>query len=80
MDAASLTEKGFDLYPVLVAIREWGDRYLAGPEGPTLATIHRDCGANVDARLRCDAGHDIASPRDVLPAPGPGARIRAESR
>ncbi len=28
-----LTEKGFDLYPVLVAIADWGDRYLADPEG-----------------------------------------------
>lgn len=75
-----LTEKGFNLYPVLVAVREWGDRYLADPEGPPLATVHRDCGADVRAQLRCDAGHDVESPRDVLPAPGPGARIRAESR
>ena len=29
-----LTEKGFDLYPVLVAIADWGDRYLADPGGP----------------------------------------------
>src|SRR5262245_25185210 len=28
-----LTDKGFDLYPVLVAVREWGDRYLADPAG-----------------------------------------------
>ena len=32
-----LTEKGFDLYPVLVAIADWGDRYLADPEGPPVA-------------------------------------------
>lgn len=69
-----LTEKGFDLYPVLVAVREWGDRYLADPEGPPLATVHRDCGAEVQARLYCTAGHEVDSPRDVLPAPGPGAR------
>lgn len=75
-----LTEKGFDLYPVLVAVREWGDHYLADPEGPPLATVHRDCGADVRVQLRCEAGHDVESPRDVIPAPGPGARIRAESR
>ena len=28
-----LTDKGLDLYPVLVAVREWGDRYLADPGG-----------------------------------------------
>ena len=71
-----LTEKGFDLYPVLVAVREWGDRYLAGPEGPPLRTVHRDCGADVRATLVCTAGHHLASPRDVVPAAGPGARRR----
>src|SRR5215813_10893209 len=27
-----LTEKGLNLYPVLVALMEWGDRYETGPE------------------------------------------------
>ena len=27
-----LTEKGFDLYPVLIAVAEWGNRYLADPD------------------------------------------------
>src|SRR6266566_4930462 len=27
------TEKGLDLYPVLVALMEWGDRYAVGPPG-----------------------------------------------
>ena len=71
-----LTAKGLDLYPVLVAVREWGDRYLAGPEGPPMGTVHRDCGAPVHVGLRCDAGHEVASPRDVRPVPGPGARRR----
>ena len=48
-----LTEKGFDLYPVLVAIADWGDRYLADPEGPPVEFAHRDCGAPVHAELRC---------------------------
>ena len=29
-----LTDKGIDLYPVLIAIAQWGDRYLADPAGP----------------------------------------------
>jgi len=72
-----LTDKGLDLYPVLVAVREWGDRYLADPEGPPVLTVHRDCGAPVGLALRCAAGHDIASPREVVPRPGPSARRRA---
>jgi DNA-binding HxlR family transcriptional regulator len=72
-----LTEKGFDLYPVLTAVLAWGDRYLADPEGSPIDLVHRDCGARVRAPLRCEAGHEVESPRDVVPQPGPGARRRA---
>ncbi len=71
-----LTEKGLELWPVLVALREWGDRHLAGPQGPPLRTVHRDCGAEVHAELHCAAGHRLAEPREVVPRPGPGARRR----
>jgi DNA-binding HxlR family transcriptional regulator len=76
-DEYRLTAKGFDLFPLLVAVREWGDRYLADPEGPSVITFHRDCAAPVHAVLRCEAGHEVASPRDVLGRPGPGARLRS---
>jgi DNA-binding HxlR family transcriptional regulator len=69
-----LTAKGFDLYPVLVAIGAWGDRYLAAPDGPPVEFVHRDCGAPVLARLACEHGHPIDSPREVLTHPGPGVR------
>lgn len=78
-DEYRLTPKGLDLYPVLVAVREWGDRYLADPEGPPLVTEHRECGAPVRIQLRCDAGHDLESPREVVPRPGPGARRREQA-
>jgi DNA-binding HxlR family transcriptional regulator len=68
-----LTQKGLDLYPVIVAIKEWGDRYLADPEGPPLLIEHRDCGAHVHAELRCEAGHEVG-PRDARPRLGPGIR------
>ncbi|MEU7921535.1 winged helix-turn-helix transcriptional regulator [Micromonospora zamorensis] len=71
-----LTEKGLDLWPVLVAVLGWGDRYLAGPEGPPLSVTHRDCGAPVRVDLRCAEGHDVDQPRDLVPRPGPGARRR----
>lgn len=71
-----LTEKGFDLYPVMIAVSEWGNRYLSEPEGPPLAFTHRDCGAEVHTELHCGAGHTIGAYRDVVPQPGPGARRR----
>ena len=69
-----LTEKGFDLYPVLVAIADWGDRYLADPEGPPVAFAHRDCGDLVHAEVRCAKGHLVEQPRDIAPRPAAGAR------
>jgi DNA-binding HxlR family transcriptional regulator len=69
-----LTDKGLDLYPVLVALMQWGDRYAADPAGPPALLTHRDCGEPVRLELTCAAGHVLASARDVTPLPGPGAR------
>jgi DNA-binding HxlR family transcriptional regulator len=70
-----LTEKGADLYPVLTALRQWGDKYLVGPEGPQSLITHAGCGERVHAKLMCDAGHEV--PVDELERrPGPGARPR----
>lgn len=51
-----LTEKGADFFPVLVALLEWGDRWLE-PAGVEL--LHRGCGSPVRAELRCDQGHRL---------------------
>ena len=69
-----LTDKGLDLYPVLVALMEWGDRYSPDPAGPPVMLRHRDCGEPVRLQLSCAAGHALSSARDVTPVPGPGAR------
>lgn len=69
-----LTEKGFALLPALVAIGEWGDRYLADPDGPPIEFAHRDCGSRVEVHLRCADGHEVDEPRDVVGRPGPGVR------
>jgi DNA-binding HxlR family transcriptional regulator len=70
-----LTQTGMELYPVLVALLRWGDRHLANPDGPTLDLTHRDCGESVDLVLHCHAGHELTSAREVVPRPGPGARL-----
>ncbi len=72
-----LTQKGLDLFPVIVALMQWGDRYAAPPSGPPLALTHRDCGEPVRLRLACSAGHVLGSAREVTPVPGPGARKSA---
>ncbi|BBH63608.1 HxlR family transcriptional regulator [Actinoplanes sp. OR16] len=72
-----LTDKGFDLYPMLIAVTEWGNRYLADPEGPPIRYAHRDCGAEMHVAMRCDDGHEVDDNRAVIPRPGPGAHRRS---
>jgi DNA-binding HxlR family transcriptional regulator len=70
-----LTEKGIDLWPVLVSLMKWGDRHAA-PDGPPTLILHRDCGGVVDERFRCSAcGADVDA-RTAEAMPGPGAARR----
>jgi DNA-binding HxlR family transcriptional regulator len=71
-----LTQKGRDLYPALTALREWGDKYLADPEGPLMELTHHGCGAHVHTAFVCDAGHTVPA-EELQRRLGPGARPRA---
>ncbi len=75
-----LTPRGLDLYPVLVAVAEWGDRYLADPDGPPVEFAHRDCGAPVTLTLGCAEGHTGLEPRAIASRPGPGVRAAASAQ
>ncbi|MFE6510183.1 winged helix-turn-helix transcriptional regulator [Nocardioides sp. NPDC057767] len=66
-----LTQKGLDLYPTLVAMMEWGDRYVADARGSALTLEHRDCGGEVHLTLTCEDGHRLGGPREVRPVPLP---------
>jgi DNA-binding HxlR family transcriptional regulator len=75
-DRYRLTEMGLDLYPVLMALREWGDRYLA-EDGPPLEVRHRDCGGEPTLALRCSKCGEEVGARDAEAFPGPGVRAAA---
>ncbi len=53
-----LTDKGADLFPALVALMQWGDRWLDDRGGP-VELRHRDCGEPVAVELKCAAGHTV---------------------
>jgi DNA-binding HxlR family transcriptional regulator len=65
-----LTEKGLDLWPVLVSLISWGDRHAA-PDGPPVILEHRDCGGAVNDRRICEKCGAFLGPRDVKARPGP---------
>jgi DNA-binding HxlR family transcriptional regulator len=58
-----LTEKGRDLYPVVVTLLAWGDKHVYGGTGPVRLT--HSCGSALDPRLTCAACGEAASARDV---------------
>ncbi|WP_032407204.1 winged helix-turn-helix transcriptional regulator [Rhodococcoides fascians] len=66
-----LTRKGHDIYPILMAFKDWGDAYMA-PDGVPVHYTHRDCGGNAHVRLECDSCGDEITARQVLPAPAAG--------
>jgi DNA-binding HxlR family transcriptional regulator len=65
-----LTEKGLDLWPVVVSLLAWGDRHMA-PDGPPVVLEHRDCGGRVNDRRICDSCGALLGPRDVKARRGP---------
>ena len=73
-----LTEKGFDLWPVLVTLMQFGDRYYA-PDGPPIVLTHRDCGGEIDAHRICSACGKRLTARDsmaIAGAPAPASALR----
>jgi DNA-binding HxlR family transcriptional regulator len=66
-----LTQKGRDLWPVLTAMRQWGDAYSA-PDGPPVEVLHEGCGQISIAVMTCSACGERIGPHDVRPVAGPG--------
>ena len=66
-----LTEKGADLFPVLIALQQWGDRWVH--DKPPVVLRHRDCGKLTRPYLVCSACGERVNARDVTAAAGPGA-------
>jgi DNA-binding HxlR family transcriptional regulator len=64
-----LTDAGRDLYPVILTLMRWGDRYLAGPSGPPLELEHQ-CGHRLSAQLVCEACGVPLRATDTRPVSG----------
>ena len=73
-----LTQKGLDLWPVLMSLMQFGDRHYA-PDGPPVLVTHKDCGGTVDEHRTCERCGARLTARDVRAHPGPGAQRLAVS-
>ncbi len=61
-----LTPKGMDIYPIVVAMTQWGDNWLAGRSGVPLLLHHRPCGEPLRSVAVCDRCGGELLPHEVV--------------
>ena len=61
--------KGRDLYPVVVGLLTWGDRWMPDRDGPPVALRHKDCDHLVHPELACPECGEWIEARDIAAEP-----------
>jgi DNA-binding HxlR family transcriptional regulator len=74
-----LTEKGVDLYPVVLALANWGDKWLDEGKGRPIENVHRLCGHVMSAVPTCSECGEALDPREVEARIGPALRALSKS-
>ena len=59
-----LTEKGIDLWPVLVSLLKWGDKHEPGADGVPALVRHKECAGEIDDHFTCMACGERVWARD----------------
>jgi len=75
-----LTDKGRDLFPAILALSQWSERWTPPPEGPVARVLSRKSGRPVTVVMTGDRAVEALSMRDIEILPGPGARRLDPSR
>jgi DNA-binding HxlR family transcriptional regulator len=68
-----LTEMGEELLPIVVAITQWGDRWLDDEAGPPIIFEHI-CGATIRAETICNSCGQPLVATEVAAYAGPGSK------
>lgn len=75
-----LTVMGRDLLPVLIALTQWGDKWLRTSNGAPVKFIERETGEEIaKVAIRNQEGKEMNA-RDLALAPGPGATDETKQR
>jgi DNA-binding HxlR family transcriptional regulator len=67
------TARARDAVPVLVALMQWGDRHVTGPDRAPRVFVHATCGHDADPELHCGHCGEAIAPGALRVRPGPGA-------
>jgi DNA-binding HxlR family transcriptional regulator len=75
-----LTGKGWDLFPVVVAIMQWGDRWIHNDSGPPIQFFDQASGLEIKTMdLQNQKGKSL-QPSQIDIRPGPGADKATQKR
>jgi DNA-binding HxlR family transcriptional regulator len=69
-----LTPAGLELYPLVAALMEWGNKHTGLPDGPPIVLRHERCGEITHPVVVCDHCGEPIDAHEVTALPGPGAR------
>ena len=67
-----VTDQGRALWPALIGLLEWGDRYHA-PDGPPRIMTHDRCGGDIHLQVFCPTCQISIGPNEIGTHPGPGS-------
>ena len=74
-----LTDKGKELYPLLLALVAWGDKWMDEGKGAPVEYQHHRCGHKFRPVMVCSECGEPLNPREVTPMMGPGLPVGAAS-
>lgn len=75
-----LTEKGFELYPVLMSLIKWGNKWTTDEQGIPLEHINRETGKLIQPLLIDENTGKAIDARDVELKIGPGLEAALEDK
>ncbi|MEN8722855.1 MAG: helix-turn-helix domain-containing protein [Alphaproteobacteria bacterium] len=79
--AYTLTQKGKDLFPVLMSMAQWGDKWAFAEEGPQVGFEDKDSGKRLGPmKLAFEDGSLVTRPANLRPVARKGAHPVVKAR
>lgn len=74
-----LTAKGKDIFPILVSMASWADKWMDEGQGKPIIYTHTDCGHLMEPVLVCSACKEPVTAHNIQAQQGPGFNYYQES-
>ncbi len=67
-----LTDKGLDLYPIILTMVQWADKWMDMGLGKPIEFTHKTCGHKFSSKVVCSECNEPIDVKEVKVAAGPG--------